>query len=141
MCTRRCGAGYNCMCEHTYVSNTLCCRRSRDASKPQFISEFSVKASKRDIDSWRNLPSASSSDRPEPKRSVPSSSSAGRALFAHVTSHCCRALWAPGVSTMQAKASHFVVMRLPLDVSCRAASTCTACFCTTTQQNSLQYDF
>ncbi|KAL3137981.1 hypothetical protein ABBQ38_005221 [Trebouxia sp. C0009 RCD-2024] len=43
-------------------------RRSRDASKPQFISEFSVKASKRDADSWRSLPSASSSDRAETKR-------------------------------------------------------------------------
>lgn len=50
-------------------ANVLC-RRSRDASKPQFISEFSVKASKRDTGSWRTLPSASSSDRAETKRSV-----------------------------------------------------------------------
>lgn len=49
-------------------------RRARDTAKPQFISEFSVKASRHSSDSWRDLPSrnltASSSDRAELRRSV-----------------------------------------------------------------------
>ena len=89
---------------YTCFKDVVLCRRSRDASKPQFISEFSVKASKRDTDSWRSLPSASSSDRAEPKRSVLSLMPLGRVLLAHVAGHCCRLLWAPGVLTMQAKA-------------------------------------
>ena len=48
-------------------------RPGRDTPKPQFISEFSVKASRHSTESWRDLPSrnpASSSDRAEPRRSV-----------------------------------------------------------------------
>ncbi|DBB12899.1 TPA: hypothetical protein ACH3X3_005657 [Trebouxia sp. C0006] len=47
-------------------------RRARDTAKPQFISEFSVKASRHSSDSWRDLPSrnltAASSDRAELRR-------------------------------------------------------------------------
>lgn len=48
-------------------------RPGRGTPKPQFISEFSVKASRHSTESWRDLPSrnpASSSDRAEPRRSV-----------------------------------------------------------------------
>ena len=77
-----------CVAHHayTFVSDMACIncaftqgsissyRRARDTAKPQFISEFSVKASRRNTDSWRDLPSrnltASSSDHAELKRSV-----------------------------------------------------------------------
>lgn len=58
------------------------CRRGRDTAKPQFISEFSVRASRQSTDSWRDLPSrdpnAASSDRTEPRRSVLSLCAIGR---------------------------------------------------------------
>ena len=108
------------------LKNLVLCRRSRDASKPQFISEFSVKASKRDTDSWRSLPSASSSDRAEPKRSVLSLSPLGRLCLLMLRASAAK-LWATGVLTMQLLGESMMLQLSNIHYSLTSdVSTCTS---------------